>query len=127
MKFAKTVFWIAGIWGLSIVTPVYFLLDKLGRDHPPAITHPEFFYGFVGIALAWQVAFILIATDPVRFRPLMFPSILEKIGYSAAVVVLVFQGRTHQSALVSAAIDLFFGLLFAIAYFKTPAPSDVGR
>jgi hypothetical protein len=120
MKFAKTVFLIAGIWGLSILTPVYFLFDMLGRNHPPAITHPEFFYGFVGVALAWQVAFIFIATDPVRYRPLMIPSILEKITYSAAVVVLVFQGRTHQSALFSAEIDLFLGLLFAIAYFKTP-------
>jgi hypothetical protein len=127
MKFAKIVFWIAGIWGLLLLTPVYFLFDVLGRNHPPAITHPEFFYGFVGVALAWQVAFIFITTDPVRYRPLIIPSILEKISYGAAVVVLVFQGHTHQSAVLFGAIDLFLGLLFVLAYFKTPARSDVAR
>jgi len=60
------------------LTPLYFMFDLIGRNDPPPITHPGFFYGFVGIGLAWQVAFIIIATDPVRFRPLMIPCILEK-------------------------------------------------
>ena len=52
-----------------ITTPNYFLETRLGEDYPPAITHPEFFYGFVGTCLAWQLAYLLIATDPVRYRP----------------------------------------------------------
>ena len=120
MKFAKIVFWVAGIWGLLVLTPLYFMFDLIGRNDPPPITHPGFFYGFVGVGLAWQIAFIIIATDPVRYRPLMIPSVLEKASFGAAVIVLVLQGRMHGSDLVFAGTDLFLGLLFVVAYFKTP-------
>jgi hypothetical protein len=119
MKFAKTVFWIAGIWGFLVITPLYFMFDVIPRKDPPPITHPAFFYGFVGLALAWQLAFCFIATDPARYRPLMIPSILEKATYAVAVVVLVAQGRTRPSDLVFAGTDSLLGILFVIAYFKT--------
>jgi hypothetical protein len=123
MRFAKIVFWIAGIWGLLVLTPLYFMFDLIGHNDPPPITHPGFFYGFAGVALAWQIAFIVIATDTMRYRPLMIPSILEKVSYGAAVIVLVLQGRMHKSDLVFAGTDLLLGVLFAIAYFKTRARS----
>lgn len=119
MKFAKIVFQVAGIWGFLVLTPLYFLFDVIGRNDPPPITHPGFFYGFVGVALAWQVAFIFIATDPARFRPLMIPSILEKVSWGAAVIVLVLQQRMHKSDLVFAVADLLLGFLFVIAYFQS--------
>jgi hypothetical protein len=121
MKFAKIVFWVAGIWGVLIITPLYFMFDLIGRRDPPAITHPGFFYGFVGLALAWQIAFLFIATDPVRYRPLMIPSIIEKFSFNVAVVILVLQARMHRSDLILAGTDLLLGVLFVIAYFKTPA------
>ena len=74
MKFATLVFRVAAVWGVLIITPLYFLFVLIGRNDPPPITHPGFFYGFVGTALAWQIAFFFIASDPVRFRPLMIPS-----------------------------------------------------
>ena len=120
MKFGKIVFWIAGIWGLLVITPLYFMFDLIGRKDPPPITHPGFFYGFVGLALAWQIAFVFIARDPVRYRPLMIPSIIEKFSYGAAVVILVLQARMHSSDLVFAGTDLLLGVLFVMAYFKTP-------
>lgn len=120
MKFAKIVFGVAGIWGFLIITPLYFLFDIIGQKDPPAITHPGFFYGFVGCALAWQLGFCCIATNPVRYRLLMIPSILEKATYSIAIVLLVLQGRTSHSDLVFAATDGLLGILFVIAYFKTP-------
>ena len=119
MKFAKVVFWIAGIWGLLIITPLYFMFDLIGRKDPPPITHPGFFYGFVGLALAWQVAFLFIARDPVRYRPLMIPSMIEKFSYGAAIVILVLQARMHSSDLVFAGMDLVLGVLFVMAYVKT--------
>ena len=121
LRFAKIVFWIASIWGLLILTPLYFLLDSIGRNNPPPITHPDFFYGFVGVALAWQLVFIVIARDPVRFRPLMSPSIFEKFSYAIAVIVLVSQGRVHKPALFFAGVDSLLGVLFVIAWFKTRA------
>jgi len=119
MIFAKIVFWIASVWGLLVITPLYFMFNLIGRADPPPITHPGFFYGFVGLGLSWQIAFLLIATDPVRFRPLMIPSVLEKVNYGVAVLALVQQGRMHPSDLIFAATDLLLGSLFVIAYFKT--------
>src|SRR6266446_8432491 len=120
MKFARIVFWIAAIWGFLIITPLYFMFSLIGEKDPPPITHPAFFYGFVGVALAWQIAFIFIARDPIRYRPLMIPSVLEKVSFAAAVIILVLQGRMHKSDLVFVCTDLLLGLLFVIAYFKTP-------
>jgi hypothetical protein len=119
MKFAKVVFWVAGIWGLVVITPLYFMFDLIGKQDPPAITHPGFYYGFVGCALAWQIAFICIARDPVRLRVMMIPSVVEKVAYCTAVVVLVMQGRTNQRDLVFAATDITLGVLFVAAFVKT--------
>ena len=118
MKFAKVVFAVAGIWGLLVITPLYFLFDLIGRNDPPAITHPGFYYGFAGLGLAWQIAFLFIARDPVRFRPMMIPSMVEKFSFGIAVVVLVTQGRMHSSDLVFAGTDLMLGVLFVAAYAK---------
>jgi len=127
MKFAKIVFWIAAIWGLLIITPLYFMFDLIGRQDPPPITHPGFFYGFVGAAFAWQIAFLFIATNPVRFRPLIIPSIIEKFSYGSAVIVLVLQHRMHPSDMLFAGADLLLGLLFLTSYFLTPALARISN
>jgi hypothetical protein len=119
MRFAKVVFWVAGIWGLVVIAPMYFLFDLIGEKDPPAITHPGFYYGFVGLAWAWQFAFIVIGGDPVRYRGMMIPSIVEKFSYVIAVVVLVMQGRTNPRDLVFAATDTLLGILFVAAFLKT--------
>jgi hypothetical protein len=119
MRFAKVAFWVAGIWGILIITPLYFIFELIGKKDPPAITHPGFYYGFVGVALAWQIAFLVIARDPVRLRPMMIPSMLEKFSYGITVLTLVMQGRMHASDLVFAATDLSLGVLFVIAYVGT--------
>ena len=119
MKFAKILFRIAGIWGVLVLTPLYFMFGVIGRQDPPPITHPGFFYGFVGAGLVWQIAFFVIATDPARYRPLMIPSVLEKLSYVAPVTILVLQGRMHLSDLVFVGSDSLLGVLFAIGYFKT--------
>jgi hypothetical protein len=123
MKFAKIVFRIAGIWGLLIITPLYFIFDLIGRKDPPPITHPGFYYGFVGIAFVWQIAFLIISTDPVRFRPLMIAAILEKVAYSIPLLILISQKRTSPNDLVFAGIDLLLCFLFVAAYLRTPGRS----
>jgi hypothetical protein len=66
VRFARWVFLVAGVLGLAEIVPLYFLDNMIGRTEPPPITHPGFYYGFVGVALAWQVAFLIISRDPVR-------------------------------------------------------------
>ena len=71
MKFAKIVFIAAGVWGITVLTPLYFLVDVTGRHYAPPTTYPQFFYGFFSVAMAWQIAFLIIGSNPGRFRPLM--------------------------------------------------------
>ena len=120
MKFAKIIFYVAFVWGIVILTPLYFMFDMIGRQDPPPITHPGFFYGFVGVALAWQIAFLIVAKDPSRYRLIMIPAVVEKFSFGLAVFLLVLQGRMHTSDLPVASIDVLLGILFAVSYLKTP-------
>ncbi len=121
MKFAKIVFWAAGIWGVLVLVPLYFIFNLIGKQDPPPITHPGFYYGFVGVGLVWQIAFMMIASDPVRFRPFMIAAVLEKFSFISAMTVLYLQGRVHASDLTLVGADLLFALLFIAAFVKTKA------
>jgi hypothetical protein len=124
MKFAKIVFWIAGIWGVLILTPLYFMFDVISRQDPPPITHPAFYYGFIAVGLAFQIAFIVIARDPIRLRPMMIPSVVEKLGYGATFIALYLQHRLTPGDLALGCIDLLFGVLFLAAFFKTSGSAE---
>jgi len=106
----------AGIYGLIVLVPQYFMEAQIGRDYPPAITHPEHFYGFVGVALAWQFAFLLIARDPRRFRPLMPVAILEKLAFFLPTLWLYTNGRVAPAVVAVASIDALLGALFLASF-----------
>lgn len=120
MNFARRVFQLAGAYGLIVLLPQYLLEEKQGRDFPPPITHPEYYYGFLGVAVAWQIAFFVIARDPVRYRPLMLPAIVEKASFGVAAIVLYLGGRLNAPLLAAGLIDLLLGALFAAAFWRTP-------
>ncbi|MBM2840210.1 MAG: conserved hypothetical rane protein [Bacteroidetes bacterium] len=126
MKFARWVFIIAGIYGVIVITPLYFSEADIARDFPPAITHPEHFYGFLGVTLAWQILFLMIAIDPVRYRMMMLASFIEKGAYVAAVIVLYFQQRVPVMILSFSTIDLILGVLFIVAFWKTGKQEQEG-
>lgn len=120
MNFARRVFGIAGVYGVLVLAPQYFMEEKVGRDFPPPITHPEHFYGFIGIALAWQALFLVIARDPVRFRLAMLPAVLEKLAFGGAAVALYAQGRLALPVLGVGLVDLVLAALFFVAFRRTP-------
>ncbi|HEX9961162.1 MAG TPA: hypothetical protein VGB00_09535 [Pyrinomonadaceae bacterium] len=119
MKFARYTFLIAGIYGLLVLAPQYFLEAKNGRDFPPAITHPEYYYGFAGVALAWQIAFLIISRNPARYRLMMIPAMFEKFSFGAAAIVLFLQNRLHAMMLGAGILDLILDVLFVVAFLKT--------
>jgi hypothetical protein len=123
MVFARRLFTFAGAYGLLALLPMYFLEERIGRDTPPPITHPEYFYGFLGVGVAWQVVFLIIGRDPARFRPLILPAVLEKVSFGLPVIALYFAGRLSAPALCFGVIDLVLGLLFVVAFVRT-APHD---
>jgi len=123
MKLARYSFLIAGIYGLLSLSPMFFLEAKNGRDFPPAITHPEFYYGFIGVALAWQVLFLVLSINPKRYRPMMIPAMLEKLSFAVPVIALFLQNRVAFLMVVAAVPDLVFLGLFVTAFIKTRGES----
>src|SRR5579859_240183 len=124
MKFAKYLFYVAGIWGILVLTPLFFIFDQVGVKDPPPVTHPLFYYGFAGLGVAWQFVFLVIGSNPVRFRPLMLVSILEKLGYFVPALILFLQRRIHPTDLLISCGDILLAVLFLIAYFKTPSSNS---
>ena len=118
VRFARWVFLLAGVVGLVEIVPLYFLEATLSRSQPPPITHPEFYYGFVGVVLAWQIAFLIISRDPLRYVALMPALFLEKLLYPAAVFSLYTQGRVHSQMLGGAALDVVWLVLFVAAWLR---------
>ena len=123
--FARRVYTTAGIYGLLVMLPQYFLEERIGRTDPPPITHPEHFYGFIGIVVVWQIAFLVIARDPARYRALMPVTVLEKLAFAVPVVLLYMQGRVAAAALPFAGIDLVLGALFLVSWRRAGATADV--
>jgi hypothetical protein len=117
-RFSSIVFLVAGIYGLMVLLPGFFSEKMLGEKMPPAITHPEFFYGFFGVAIAWQVAFLIISRDPERFWPIIPAAILEKVAYCFACAVLFALGRISPVVALGGAGDFILGTLFTVSYFK---------
>lgn len=116
MTFARRVFNLAAVYGFVSLVPMYFLERQLLERMPPALSHPEFYYGFVGVALAWQGLFVLIAREPARLRPAMLPAVLEKLSWGVAVLVLMAQGRIGNFFLPAALIDFLLAALFVAAW-----------
>ena len=119
MKFSKIVFLIAGIYGLLVVTPQYFMESWTGKRFPPPVNHPEYYYGFVGAVVVWHVLFLVISHDPARYRAMMPVAALEKLAFGAPILVLYFQGRVAPAIVGAAVIDLILGALFLLSYWKT--------
>lgn len=118
MRFARIVFTCAGVWGLVALVPLYFSADVIGKLYPPAITHPDFFFGFVGVAVAWQLAFLLIGRNPVGLHAMMGPAIAEKFIYVFTLTALYGNGSLQFGQFVVAVPDFVFGVLFVTAFFK---------
>tara|TARA_Y100000588_G_scaffold177449_1_gene191454 strand:+ start:16310 stop:16621 length:312 start_codon:yes stop_codon:yes gene_type:complete len=98
--------------------------QQIGLDFPPPISHPEYFYGFVGVTLAWQILFLVLSTDPVRYRIMMLPSILEKLSYVVAVGWLFALERVGALVFNFAVLNLLLAVLFVVSYLKTCPASE---
>jgi|KBSMisStaDraftv2_1062788.scaffolds.fasta_scaffold57292_2 hypothetical protein len=119
MRFAKVVFLIAGVWGFLVLTPLYFFFDAIARQHPSLAGDPEFFYGFLAVGLAWQLAFLLIGSDPARYRIMMIPAVFEKLGYVLTLAILFMNGRIGAADTWPIVPDFLLGILFITAFLKT--------
>ncbi|MBL8537742.1 MAG: hypothetical protein JNM59_10105 [Hyphomonadaceae bacterium] len=113
---ARWIFLIAGVYGVLLLTPALF--------RPPQGA-PEFYYGFLGLALVWQFAFLVIARDPERHRPLMMIAVLEKLAFFATCLALYATGAMRIGPLfLGGMIDGALMALFAFAWVASkPKPT----
>jgi hypothetical protein len=118
MSFAKWAYRLAGIYGVIVLAPLLIAEPTLTAQTGP-ITYPEYYYGFAGSALVFQALFLLISTDPARYRRIMLISIAEKVCFPAAVWPLYLSGRTHGPVVAFASIDAVLAVVFLIAYRRT--------
>jgi hypothetical protein len=102
-----------------VLTPLFFLVDVTGRAYQAPTDYPHFYYGFVAVALAWQLAFLVIGSNPVRYRLLMIPAFIEKAGYVITATVLYSQGRIAGEEAGTAIPDSMLLVLFVVAFLKT--------
>jgi hypothetical protein len=115
-KMVKWIFRLAGIYGLLVLTPLYFLEDRL----TPPPSHPEQYYGFLGVGIAWQLAYLVISTDPGRYRLLMLPGIVSKVTWAGALAVLFAGERIAADAFWLGQVDWLLAALFLYAFLRTP-------
>ena len=104
-----------------MLTPLYWLVDITGRHYVPPTDSPQFFYGFLSVAMVWQIAFLVIGSNPVRFRTLMILAVLEKLGYVGTLAVMYLQARIPAIDAQPIVPDLLLGILFIVAFFTTRA------
>lgn len=102
----------AAIYGLVALLPQYALAAPKGGEVN--------FYGFVGTAVAFQLAFWVIGGDPARYRALMPVSVVEKLVFGVPVAMLDATGKVPATVLAFGIVDLIFGAGFLLAWRVTP-------
>jgi hypothetical protein len=75
--------------------------------------------------MAWQIAFLVIGSNPTRLRPLMVPAIIEKIGYVLTVVMMHNGERLLSRDILVVVPDLLLGILFILALAETPTSNQI--
>ena len=113
MKLAKWIFLIAGILGLLSTVPLAF------AEKVMAVKQPEFYYGFVFLNICWQILYVFISSDPVRYRPMMIPAFLAKSSGTVALTWLYLLGRVPSHWIAIGTVDGVFAVLFLVAFWVT--------
>lgn len=121
MKAARAIFALAAFYGLLVLVPGVFI-EWFGNGSV-RLAQPEFYFGFYGSALVWQGAFLVIASDPARFRPLMLVAVAEKGAFLGSCLWLWATGRIDAGGpLAGALIDGVWMIAFLIAYWRSAPP-----
>lgn len=118
-KLPRRIYTIAGIYGLIVLLPLYFgehALATIGQ----VLTKPEYYYGFIGVGASFQLVYLMISRDPIRFRPLMPVTVIAKLSFTIPVAILFLSGRADLVTMIMASIDAMIGFAFLWAWRVTP-------
>jgi hypothetical protein len=119
MRLAKWIFLAAGVLGLLSTVPLLFAESMMG------VKQPEFYYGFVCLAICWQILYLFLCSDPVRYRPIIIPAFLAKGSGTIALSWLYLLGRVTAQWIALGAAEGVLAVLFIVAYWSTRSESNV--
>jgi hypothetical protein len=119
MKLARWTFRAAGVFGLIVMVPMLFAEKLIEQIMPPPVNHPEFFYGFVILNICWQILYLFLARDPIRFRLMMIPSFFAKASGPVALMGLYLQNRISSQWITTTILDGIFAMLFLVSFWVT--------
>jgi hypothetical protein len=110
VRWSRWLFLVAGIYGVLAVAPLYFGgtagrgLDLLYR------------YGFAGAAGATELMYLVIATDPRRYRALMPVGLFSKLSAAIPCELLAAVGRVAPVMAWVGLVDLLLGAGFLASW-----------
>ena len=107
VRAARCLFGIAGLYGLVATLALYAR---------PLDAQSLWLWAFAGAAAATQLLYVLIATDPPRFRPAIPVGIASKLSFALPVLWLSAHGAAGRGTLIAAGIDLALAAAFAAAF-----------
>ena len=110
-RFARRMFRWAAVYGVLVLTPMYFL--------PPPAERTEAYFGFIGSALAFQLAYWIIGGDPLRYRALMPVGVLAKLSFAIPALTLFALGRLDAVTAVPVSMDVLLAVGFVVAWRRT--------
>ena len=118
MKFARWVFLAAGIFGLVLLIPlVYSVLFDRESILLGGASAGLFFYTSVFQYVCWQILYLVLAKDPLRYRPIMIPAFLAIAVTPFYPIWLYMYGLRPWIPII--VINLIFALLFVLAFWLT--------
>jgi hypothetical protein len=65
-----------------------------------------------------------MSRDPVRYRAMLIPAVIEKASYGIACFVLYFQRGVSPVVVGTGVMDVALATLFLVAYAKTGPGAD---
>ncbi len=105
----------AAIYGAILLLPLYFLETRAAA--PAArLPAPEYYYGFIGAALGFQIVYWLIGGAPRQYRALMLVGVFGKLSFWVPTALLWSMGRTATSTFALVCGDLLLAIAFVVAW-----------
>lgn len=103
VRAARWSFAAAGLYGLAATLPLYARTPE---------GDPLFVWAFAGAAAAMQLVYLLIARNPLRFRPVIPTGIASKLSFAAPVAWLYAEKRVGATTLAFGIIDMALAAMF---------------
>jgi hypothetical protein len=121
VRFARIVFVVAGVLGLLLLLPLAYSAVVDGQGILPGLGGAGmFFLGFVAQYMCWQILYLVLATNPVRYRPMMIPAFFAQAMGALYPQWLYLYG--FEPWVPVAAVEIALAILFLVAYWTTGQP-----